>query len=194
MLQVSFRASGFISMRSNKVSFLRFLLLVGEIGPTAGLTACTSAPQLKETGFLLPYSPDMVRKAVVAGALPTEVIGSPVEFTGARSVADAMMMPAHFKGILLAGEPPTNAGTTATRLVLGFNLSPRTLPQDLCADAARIRPRRGESLDLLAVFCQGVQPVSFARLLGPSYSSIELKDFRLQSALILGTIMPAGPQ
>lgn len=168
---------------ARRLSVLLTFILVGACG--------TAGAQFGETRFLKPYSPEMVRAAARNGALVTEVVGSPTEFTGARSVADAMAMPPHFKGILLAGEPPTGPGTTGTRLVLGFNLFRRTTVEDLCADAASIRPGRGKDLDVTAVLCAGPDPVSFARVTGPSYGSLELKEFRAMMAAFLGEVMPA---
>jgi hypothetical protein len=158
------------------------------------IAGCSSAPTTRDLTSNAPYSPDMVRNAVKDGALMMEVIGAPTEFTGARAIADAMAMPPHFKGILLAGEPPTGPGTKSTRLVLGFNLSPRIDPAYLCENAAAIRPRRGNTLDVLAVFCVGERAISSGRIEGPSYSSIELKDFRAQMAIFLGQVMPSGPR
>jgi len=120
--------------------------------------------------------------------------GSPGEFTGARAIADAMMMPAHFKGIQLAGEPPTGPGNTTTRLVLGFNLSPRAEPERRARMPRSVRPRRGNVLDVLAVSCVGTRAISSGRITGPSYSSIELKDFRANMAVFLGQVTPAGPK
>jgi hypothetical protein len=158
------------------------------------LAACGSSPEVRDASISPKYSPEIVRKAVVGNALTMEVVGSPGEFTGARAIADAMTMPAHFKGIQLAGEPPTGSGTTTTRLVLGFNVRQRVPPELFCENAASIRGGRGQALDVLAVLCVGDQVVSSGRITGPSYASIELKDFRAQMAWFLGQVMPATAQ
>jgi hypothetical protein len=158
------------------------------------LAACSAGTEIRDARMMAPYDPDMVRKAAVGGALVMEVVGSPGEFTGARAIADAMMMPPHFKGIQLAGEPPTGPGNTTTRLVLGFNLSQRVEPEILCENAQALRPRRGNVLDVLAVLCVGPRAISSGRITGPSYASIELKEFRTNMAGFLGQVMPAGPK
>ena len=154
------------------------------------LAACETPTEYNDIVVTADYDPELVRRAAKNGALLTEVVGAPTEFTGARSIADAMELPPYFHGILLAGEPPNGPGMEATRLVLAFDSSKRSTPEKLCSDAASIRPRRSPDLDLLAVLCAGAKPISYGRVKGGSYSSMTLKEFRELSAVFLGRLMP----
>ena len=156
------------------------------------LSACESSTEYNNVVVTPDYDPALVRKAVRNGALVTEVIGSPSQLTGERAIADAMEMPPHFRGVLLAGEPPTGPGNPTTRLVLSFDSSKRTTPDRMCAAATAIRPRPGKDLNLTAALCVGEKPVAYGHVSGASYSSLTLKEFRAISANFLGQVMPAS--